>query len=404
MIEKLIRQLESPDPKQRMKAIKALAKTGDRAALKPLLRVYKSDPDDGVRKLALKAGRYIKNKAGTPSPPVSTEPAPTSYYDDEEVYEDEYADDAAGYSYYDEEEEDRATYDDSDADDGIDYMLDGDTSHRLPLYADSIHDTITMPALSLSKPEKSEALSLLDDVENYKWRGQKDKAIETLSKAMQLDPKLWKNSYALGLVRSVTKLSPDEAYEMLMGDLATQSKKRKRKKARDTSSTFSWRGAFIDLVIFGVVSTILVLIPGLLRLDYLKDSFASAGNPQSLPLTQEQYNNIVEKLDDITPPVFVVIVLAYGAIASMVLFTQDIVIHLAARFVFSGVGTIEELIRKTTLFYTFAYPLIVLMILVRFWPGVVMGEQVKLSLSIAIGMAVMLAFFWSLKMISEIYR
>ena len=66
MINQLIRQLNSPDPKRRIKAIKALAKTGDRAALGPLLKVYKSDSDAKVRELALKAGRYIKKHAATP--------------------------------------------------------------------------------------------------------------------------------------------------------------------------------------------------------------------------------------------------------------------------------------------------------------------------------------------------
>ncbi|MBN1967331.1 MAG: HEAT repeat domain-containing protein [Anaerolineae bacterium] len=69
MIDDLIRQLHSPDPAERRAAIIALANTKDPAALKPLSEVYRDDPDPALRELALKAGRYIQQKASADSPP-----------------------------------------------------------------------------------------------------------------------------------------------------------------------------------------------------------------------------------------------------------------------------------------------------------------------------------------------
>jgi HEAT repeat protein len=56
--------LKSDDPEERKKGVKALARTGDREALRYLATIYKEDPEPDVRDLALKAGQHIKN-AGT---------------------------------------------------------------------------------------------------------------------------------------------------------------------------------------------------------------------------------------------------------------------------------------------------------------------------------------------------
>ena len=53
--------LKSDDPEERKKGIKALARTGDREALRYLATIYKEDPEPDVRDLALKAGQHIKN-------------------------------------------------------------------------------------------------------------------------------------------------------------------------------------------------------------------------------------------------------------------------------------------------------------------------------------------------------
>jgi hypothetical protein len=56
--------LKSNDPEERKKGVKALARTGEREALRYLATIHKDDPDPEVRDLALKAGQHIKN-AGT---------------------------------------------------------------------------------------------------------------------------------------------------------------------------------------------------------------------------------------------------------------------------------------------------------------------------------------------------
>ena len=62
MIDELIRQLKNPDPDVRKRAIMALGKAKDPAALKALAEVVRNDPDPTLRNLALKAGQYIRQQ------------------------------------------------------------------------------------------------------------------------------------------------------------------------------------------------------------------------------------------------------------------------------------------------------------------------------------------------------
>lgn len=56
----IFRALKSPDPEERKKGIKALARTGEREALRYLATIYKEDSDPEVRQLALDGGKHIK--------------------------------------------------------------------------------------------------------------------------------------------------------------------------------------------------------------------------------------------------------------------------------------------------------------------------------------------------------
>ncbi len=80
MDPELLAQLQNPDPAVRRKAIVALGRTKDLAALKPLAAVYHNDPVPELRELARQAGRYIQQQ-NTPAPepvapPPDVEPEP----------------------------------------------------------------------------------------------------------------------------------------------------------------------------------------------------------------------------------------------------------------------------------------------------------------------------------------
>jgi len=73
--------LRSDDPEERKKGVKALARTGEREAMRYLATIHKEDPDPEVRDLAVKAGQHIKQAqtrdewSGTGDPKATSEMA-----------------------------------------------------------------------------------------------------------------------------------------------------------------------------------------------------------------------------------------------------------------------------------------------------------------------------------------
>ncbi|MDQ7027852.1 MAG: HEAT repeat domain-containing protein [Anaerolineae bacterium] len=57
---RIVEALKSQDPEERKKAVRALGQTTSSEALRYLATIYKKDPDEGVRNLAIKAGRHVK--------------------------------------------------------------------------------------------------------------------------------------------------------------------------------------------------------------------------------------------------------------------------------------------------------------------------------------------------------
>jgi HEAT repeat protein len=68
MADDVVRQLQSPDPNERIKAISALGRLKNKSVLPALAAVYRNDPDPDVRQLALKVGRFIQQESLTTSP------------------------------------------------------------------------------------------------------------------------------------------------------------------------------------------------------------------------------------------------------------------------------------------------------------------------------------------------
>lgn len=82
---RIFKLLKSTDPEERKDGVRALARTGEREALRYLATIYKEDADPGVRELALQAGQHIKKSLEaqqwvgdkTDSAPVASQPKST---------------------------------------------------------------------------------------------------------------------------------------------------------------------------------------------------------------------------------------------------------------------------------------------------------------------------------------
>lgn len=77
MIDQLIQQLQDADPAVRRRAIIALGRSKDGAALSALAGIVRSDPDPALRDLARKAGQYIRRQQ-TPTTAADADAAPSA--------------------------------------------------------------------------------------------------------------------------------------------------------------------------------------------------------------------------------------------------------------------------------------------------------------------------------------
>lgn len=88
MSDDIKKLLDSPNAADRKEAVRLLAKRGDVSALTYLRAIYRTDSDEEIRQLALKAGRYIKqhsNLAALSTQEVMAAPAVSPYAGVEEA-------------------------------------------------------------------------------------------------------------------------------------------------------------------------------------------------------------------------------------------------------------------------------------------------------------------------------
>ena len=304
MLQHDLDQLRSADPEVRRKAIIALGRRKDPAALDPLAEVYRSDPDTGLRELAYKAGRYIRSssaEAASPTPAGSSALKSTAEIQTQR------------------------------------------------------------PRRQVSGMAMEQARAYFDQALDSQVRGQEVKAVELLGRALETNPELRNDTMTINLAIELTGLgssaalatledpvSRREFIQRLSGiDVTTQS----RRVARMNEEEVTWGSALIDLAIYGLVNGAIVFVTSLVATQVLFGLFSSAmaTAPTSTPGTIALLSSL--NTQQVTLPLAALygIFTAFAAIISLLI--VDGAIHLIATTVLGGEGTLTSLIRQTTLYY-----------------------------------------------------
>lgn len=203
MIDHYIQQLSSNDPAERRAAIIALGKSRDERALRPLSNVIKTDPDESLRALALKAGRHIKGldtRITLPAP--DEQPAPSHM----------------------------ARKPSSPTNLVFTELPDIDALMIQPLPGTLTSAFGELPPTPVEKPrrvpsaqDKKLAKGKLDQAIGYKMQGNNEKARASLIEALRRDPDLATDVVALNLAANVGDIKiPQEAMDALMKEAESQ--------------------------------------------------------------------------------------------------------------------------------------------------------------------------------------
>lgn len=350
-------QLRSPDPEVRRKAIIALGREKDPAALAPLAEVYQNDPDPALRELAYKAGRYIRASIAEPGDIPEPEPR-------------------------------RAT---------------SETAAPRP-----------EPKVSAAAAER--ARGYFDRAVDFQVRGQDVKAVEMLGKALETNPELARDTMLLNMAMELTGQgssaalatleNPDSRRDLMMRlsgiDPMTQSRHINRLNAEQ----ITWGSALIDLGIYGLINGAVVFVVALVAARALFGPLSTAisaapsgSTPEAMALLSSLSSG------QITLPLAAFYGLITGVTAIIGLLIADGAIHVIATSVLGGEGTLTGLIRKTTLFYAAVFGISTIINVVVTTVTLNSANSSSLSaLNWIPSIVSLLMAFWAAKLTGEAYN
>lgn len=269
--EDLIDMLIDPDPEVRKRGVMQLGKSKDPEALPYLAEVYRDDEDEEVRELARKAGLFIRKSApakpsggrsSAQTAPRSRQPEPS-----ESSYADLYT---GGESLYADE--------DDDADEDV--------------YANA--DESPLPSeLKVSAVQEERARGLVQQALDLNMRGDNQRALKALEKALHTDPRLMYQNYTISLASTLTGMDGREAMKSI-GPSADDLKKRTGSGAGGKRS-----GSQIILAYSLLMGGVIVLL-GFFLFTWIDltaiPTLDENGNPTTIGDTMDQAQEQIDQL------------------------------------------------------------------------------------------------------------
>jgi tetratricopeptide (TPR) repeat protein len=299
---RLIRLLDSSDSDKRKKAVMVLAKSKNPEALPYLKQVYDQDGDAEVRALARKAIAYIrKHSAAAQQAPADDTP---------DFLRDESSTRQTS-PFYGEDEYGQAS-----------------AEERTGGYTFAENEDILKPQeVEIPRAKVEEARSLVDQAMDWNLRGDNQRAIKHLRKALKINPQLAQDSYTTSLAANLTGMDGYTAIRAIQEDPG---------KVGETNG--GWGATFLDLLIYGMVVLVGV---------FAMYSFALR---ELLPTLPDDVAINIEQFQQTGLLISLIIGLAAGIMAIIGLMVNAVAVHVAAVSLLGGEGTYRGLLRRITPF------------------------------------------------------
>lgn len=340
---RLIEQLDDADPQKRKLAIQQLARSKDMEAIRYLEATERSDSDASVRDIARKAIVYIRrqNESVAPAAPlVSDEPAAPPADLTPEVAP---APKQRGQGSIIAE---------------FANMPKEDTSEAPPPVPGE-----AAPARRVSLPEariKAGKIAI-DLAAREAFNGQNGRAARYLVDAFKQNPNYQFDNYAIGLAETVTGLYKTDAVKAVMdqsvlglfdkNELMGKPKVDKTATEGSDAPPATWGTAIVDLFMYGLINAVVVGAFVIVMIQLVIQALSNDPDLQ-LALQQQQITmgQFVEQMTGIAIVTLIVYALVYGLLSIVGLLIHSALIHVVARSLLGGEGTLPNLIHKTALF------------------------------------------------------
>lgn len=300
---KVIKQLKSKDANKRRQAIGMLADSREMAALKHLEDIAQNDPDEKLRKLAVRAQDHLRKQVDKSRQRANAV--------------------AAGE-------------------------------------ASSLPVTVTEKDSQRARAFTEEALSMYIEGDNAK-------AAQRLVKALEANPNLKNDNYFLGIAGNVLEVPQEHALTVLAdggkrADFISQSRRgkveKRKKKHRETAEVMGWSSVSFDLGIYGVVVAVTTFLMPFVFTQLIGRAIEYQTGLTVEELAQESvqfgstFSDLNQWLSGVGIVVFLVaaLVLALLSIVGMLIYTGAL--HLIATKMLRGVGTMPFMLSKVVPFYS----------------------------------------------------
>ena len=301
-----LEMLQSSDPAQRRQAIIALGKSADKRALKPLGQVYKTDPDESLRQLALKAGRHIQKTTSAADEDALDIVATTP-----EVIE--------------------APQPSSD----------------VPDWMNQMGAAATPPPKTVTERDRKRAKVLYERAFDAQLHGNPEKVVDYIAEAIEVNPALEKDGTVIGLLAQATGMDGMSALKQLKQIAAedtTKGKRRKKSGVMDWSETFDF---FVEMGIWAIVisfigAAILFLTVNNADWDEVKAEAATQGATEE---ELEAYDEIEEISEDYGDVFALIGGAAYGAMITLTSVFMSFITWFVGSTFMGGEGLIFPFLR-----------------------------------------------------------
>ncbi len=275
-----------------------------------------------------------------------------------------------------------------------------------------------------TKDDEQRANDYVNEGLGYQLKGERNKALKALAKAVQLNPALERDPYFISVLSATTGHEGEEALSMIrdkakikqvaVNEMQLAREKRLQAHIEDAGKS-TWASALMDLAIF-----ICILVGGTILIVMVIGQ-AAGGTITGYNASVDAYYLMLEsdplnakypepvdpalwaqalELREIGLPTALIAGLAVGASSLISVVIQLVLTHVVARFAFKGNGTLPHLIYKVMSFYNgkmpVLYALVIVGILLTFGGG---GQTVATIFSGIVGLY---STFMSFKMIGRV--
>jgi tetratricopeptide (TPR) repeat protein len=347
--DRYIQLLRSPNAEQRRQAIVALGRSKSPAALRPLAEVYRSETDDELRQLALRAGQFIKSQPAPQPPPAPVEPvAPaTPALTDNMPHVSPFT------------------------------VVDLDALDAAPVSAEPVPEQRAVQNYRLTKrghEDTKQAKAYAEEALSLSLRGDNDKAIKAIKKAYSIAPELFDDTYFSGLATTVLHCGEDELLEYLKDDtrvktaaktLAQEKAEQAAKTHLDEAKKMSWLSVELDLMLFGLIMAIAPVLLFII-LGQSIESWSVILQEEGGKLEQTYADILaINKVLDLRALVVIAGTFLVSGMLSVVV--QCVAIHYSATRFLGGTGTLQYLMYKLISYYNRLLLILFSVLLVTTW-------------------------------------